>query len=370
MKVKKNNEDLSLNKKKRLKNELSIERKREICVYFLSNPKIKQVNLRFKFSKQFGYNIPKSTLSEILNKADYWANCESSNSYRVRGSKYPELEESLLIWFCEMRSRGIMLSDQMLKTKAEYYGTLLGISGFLYSDGCLILIKHTYDDMGPNKTLATKAESGQKRDKTRVTIGCCCNSTGTEKIKPIVIGGSRKPRCFNNFNPELFVYYRYIKFKNPERKVCLIVDNSSSHKHVELSNVVVKFFAPNMTSSLQPCDAGIIYSFKSNYKKNLVKFLLEKIEDFNEFKLPELNDAIRMIRKAWNDVLVTTIVRCWDHCDILSTKNKPLESSDYLDKSAIESQCNLNLDELIDRFKTKYFEYNKDCSDKFDSAAE
>ncbi|CAF1035091.1 unnamed protein product [Brachionus calyciflorus] len=139
----------------------------------------------------------------------------------------------------------------------------------------------------------------------------------------------------------------YIKFKNPERKVCLIVDNASSHKHVELSNVVVKFFA-----------------------LNLVKFLFEKIENFNEFKLPELNDTIRMIRKAWNDVLVTTIVRCWDHFDILSTKNKPLESSDYLDKTSIESQCNLNLDEVIDRFKTKYFEYNKDRSDKFDSAAE
>ncbi|CAF1122360.1 unnamed protein product [Brachionus calyciflorus] len=125
----------------------------------------------------------------------------------------------------------------------------------------------------------------------------------------------RSNKLYFAYYTKFFYYMRSnLRKTNPERKVCLIVDNASSHKHVELSNVVVKFFA-----------------------LNLVKFLFEKIENLNEFKLPELNDAIRMIRKAWNDVLVTTIVRCWDHCDILSTKNKPLESN---------------------------------CSDKFDSAAE
>ena len=44
--------------------------------------------------------------------------------------------------------------------------------------------------LGPNKTLATKSDraKGIKKDKERITVLLCCNSTGTKKVKPFVIG--------------------------------------------------------------------------------------------------------------------------------------------------------------------------------------
>lgn len=52
----------------------------------------------------------------------------------------------------------------------------------------------------PNKTFAFKKEKcyGGKLSKERITVMVCANSTGTNKLKLLVIGKPRKPRCFKN----------------------------------------------------------------------------------------------------------------------------------------------------------------------------
>jgi hypothetical protein len=55
----------------------------------------------------------------------------------------------------------------------------------------------------PQKTLASKRNSGYKKDKERLTIVFCCNSDGCEKRKLSIIGQSKKPRCFTNFAAHL-----------------------------------------------------------------------------------------------------------------------------------------------------------------------
>ena len=125
--------------------------------------------------------------------------------------------------------------------------------------------------------------SGAKLSKERVTIGICCNSTGTDKLKPLVIGKAKRPRCFGKvFQPSQLVYYTFNKkawmtmvlfeewleyfnsrMKLSKRKVLLILDNAAGHNvEKEFSNVKLFFLPPNMTSVIQPCDAGIIKSFK------------------------------------------------------------------------------------------------------------
>ena len=63
--------------------------------------------------------------------------------------------------------------------------------------------------MHPNKTLAsTSNTSGEKVSKERVSIGCCCNATGTDNVKPMAIGKAKRPRCFgkeNQFNPNQYL---------------------------------------------------------------------------------------------------------------------------------------------------------------------
>jgi hypothetical protein len=63
------------------------------------------------------------------------------------------------------------------------------------------------------KTLFVKGDdcAGGKRSKERVTLALCASMTG-EKIKPLLIGKSRQPRCFKKIKPEtLPVTYRYNK---------------------------------------------------------------------------------------------------------------------------------------------------------------
>lgn len=50
----------------------------------------------------------------------------------------------------------------------------------------------------PQKTLCEKTDrcKGGNKSKQRLIVLFCCNRAGTEKLKPLVIGRSAKPRCF------------------------------------------------------------------------------------------------------------------------------------------------------------------------------
>lgn len=61
----------------------------------------------------------------------------------------------------------------------------------------------------PNRSLAdaNADEHGLKNNKERITCMVCCNSTGTDKIRLLVINKSKKPHCFGRFNPDSIVSY-------------------------------------------------------------------------------------------------------------------------------------------------------------------
>nr|XP_006817586.1 PREDICTED: tigger transposable element-derived protein 4-like [Saccoglossus kowalevskii] len=52
----------------------------------------------------------------------------------------------------------------------------------------------------PDKTLSFKNDvcSGGRTSKERLTVMLCANMDGSEKLKPLVIGKSKNPRCFKN----------------------------------------------------------------------------------------------------------------------------------------------------------------------------
>ena len=103
--------------------------------------------------------------------------------------------------------------------------------------------------MAPNQTLSSIPVRGQKKDKTRVTVLLGVNATGTHKLKPWVIGNSKRPRPLSKVNLErLPVYYcrnpkawmnsmifeevlqkidNYFRAQN--KKILLLMDNAPSH---------------------------------------------------------------------------------------------------------------------------------------------
>jgi len=55
------------------------------------------------------------------------------------------------------------------------------------------------------------------------------------------------------------------RMHHQKRKILLLVDNAPTHaieNPDSLTNIKVHFLPPNTTAHLQPCDAGIINSFK------------------------------------------------------------------------------------------------------------
>lgn len=126
-----------------------------------------------------------------------------------------------------------------------------------------------------------------KKAKERVTVLFCCSATG-EKLKPLVIHKSQRPRSFGHMpHSDLPVDYAWnskawmtttiwqlwLEDLNDEmvkqnRKILLFIDNCPSHADSELSNVNLMFLPANTTSRLQPLDAGIIKCFKVIFSVN------------------------------------------------------------------------------------------------------
>ena len=115
--------------------------------------------------------------------------------------------------------------------------------------------------LGPSSTLSTANHvPGTRSSKARITVALCCNASGTDEVKPLIIGHACRPRCFGkNFYPELYANYAYNskarmtrlifdewvsafdkRMKSEGRHILLLLDNAISHsKDLGLSNTTV-----------------------------------------------------------------------------------------------------------------------------------
>jgi hypothetical protein len=122
-----------------------------------------------------------------------------------------------------------------------------------------------------------------------------------------------------------FLYKLNVQMRNQNRHILLLIDNASTHNITnidQLSNVTIHHLPPNTTSHLQPLDAGIINSFKAQYRKILVKNHVDAYDDTinnNKNSIDPINilDAINFCNEAWNTVTQLTIVNCWRKTKIL-----------------------------------------------------
>ncbi|QRV94802.1 tigger transposable element-derived protein 6 [Ceratobasidium sp. AG-Ba] len=104
-----------------------------------------------------------------------------------------------------------------------------------------------------------------------------------------------------------------------DRHVLLLCDNASSHSlnGASYSHIEVAYLPPNLTSWLQPMDAGIIRTFKANYRRLLGLHALE--HDANGVQNPyhvDQLDGMRLAQQAWDEVDAKTIQNCWRHTGI------------------------------------------------------
>ena len=130
--------------------------------------------------------------------------------------------------------------------------------------------------LNPDRTLATKAGSSEKKLKDRIPPAFTVHGDGSDKLLTWVIGKSKNPRCFKYINRHLLrIQYRWNKtkwmiglimeeclqwlenkMKGENRKILLLLDNFSGHElSIELvsgkeglSYVRIEWLPPNATS--------------------------------------------------------------------------------------------------------------------------
>ncbi|EXX50728.1 Pdc2p [Rhizophagus irregularis DAOM 197198w] len=167
-----------------------------------------------------------------------------------------------------------------------------------------------YWDLEPSKTLAQGPLSGKKNQKNEdLPVNYYWNSTAWMQVL-----------IWNDYLTKLD---RQMRLQG--RYILLLVDNALVHiidENTNLTNVTVHFLLPNTTAHLQPCDAGIINSFKAQYQKLLVRNRIKAYEISQELRketVPlNIYDAINFSKNAWNSVSQQTIFNCWKHTGILS----------------------------------------------------
>ena len=77
-----------------------------------------------------------------------------------------------------------------------------------------------------------------------------------------------------------------------------------------LRMTLLEFFPSNTISRFQPMDAGIIASFKAQYKNLLIQHHIDYISTGKSFAIA-VYQAVTMLEKAWrNGVTSTTIQNC------------------------------------------------------------
>lgn len=188
------------------------------------------------------YKIPKQTLASIWLQRDKIRHSvetvpSSGKRFSMRPVKNANLEKVLYDFFVVQRKACIPISGPVLAEKALLIAESLGISGFVASTGWLARFKARHSivfkkicgeskkvdisqveawresnselinsfspkdifncdetalffNLLPNRTLAFKGEKTHGKDvsKERLTVMLCSNMTGTEKLRPYVIG--------------------------------------------------------------------------------------------------------------------------------------------------------------------------------------
>ncbi|XP_064461630.1 tigger transposable element-derived protein 4-like [Ornithodoros turicata] len=350
--------------------------------------------LKTEIARKFG--IAKSTVCGIVKNRQKIMDAFSGSEFapkrkRMRTAAHKDLEDVLLAWIRQARSSNLPVSGVVLRAKAEEIALRLHVEGFSCSDGWLDRFRKRhglvfrsivgesadvndaactdwrssrlkdlmeeydavdiynvdetalYYQLLPQKTLTFSGDActGGKHSKIRVTVLVGANMTGTDKLKLLVIGKSKSPRCFKNVRTLPATYAANSKawmtqalfeqwlrdmdrcFARQKRNVLFLVDNCPGHGKVSgLAAIRLEFLPPNTTAKLQPMDQGVISSLKRHYRRSLLQRMLLCMENGKQYEV-NLLSAVHLLSHAWEQVTEATIANSFRHAGFVRDSCPP-----------------------------------------------
>lgn len=329
---------------------LTIEQKLEVCQMVRDNVARKVIMDKFNLGRSTLSDIVKNEASLTAFKKkrlDLGISGSVKTAKSLKDGMFEKLDSSLYIWLRQQREKNAPVTGPLLLEKAaEFHSLLYGadptssstepfvptygyqyrfcqrygiknlkisgekasadhVSAKSYADDFKNIIEGysldqvfncdetgLYYKMLPGRTLTTvhNEPMGTKKAKDRVTINACSNASGSIKLPLLLIGKSKKPRCFAGINMSAlpvvyksqknawvntFIFKEWfndnfvpfvqkkLKELGQDPKALLILDNCSAHpSDGELKSkdgkVTAQFLPPNVTSLIQPMDQGVL----------------------------------------------------------------------------------------------------------------
>ena len=396
---------------KGLRQSISDSQRRALRTWYRSQyPRPLQKKCVEWFHQKFKHRISQSTVSEILSKKYSYLDQDSSTAQGSRSSKkdrrrnrkgnWPILEAILFDWQQSIQSEdGTVTGDMIIEKAHEVWDTIPQyahlekpdfsrgwLDGFKkrhnlkrrilhgeassanaaveemeslrklcaeYSDNDIYNMDETglFWRQGPSSGLATQPMPGLKKDKSRITIVACTNSTGTDRLQCWFIGKARQPHSLRGLNMRaiggvwtsnkkawmagmvmkdwLKEFYGHVGGRN----VLLLMDNFKAHiEGVELAppppNVRIQWLPPNSTSLYQPLDQGILKNLKHHYRKQWLRFIIRGFEQNTDpFQKVSLHHAVHWVLHAWNqEVTNSTIQNCFRKSTLIQGQMRTQET--------------------------------------------
>ena len=371
--------------------------------------------------------VPQSSLCKILkNRYDVevsFVDNEQTSRKRKRCGKDEEVENALKRWFTVVRDKDIRVDGPLMKTQAEKLAKKMGKEDFCATDGWLARWRrreniswgkpagesgeadlpaanawlrdvwpsltaeymsdsiYNADETGlyfralPEHTFVFKNDKakGVKISKERITVLCCASLAG-ERQQLVVIGKSKKPRCFKNvkklpvqyfFNGNAWmtmnIFEEWLRAWDRQltRKILLLVDNCTAHNvNFTLKNIRLVYLPANTTSLIQPCDQGIIRTMKHYYRREMRTRIADEIEEILEkgtnndirandvAKKITLLDAIHLLAKSWQEVTDKTIQNCFLKGGFATPSVIPPDEDDHCDLSSLSPPSGMDEEEF------------------------
>ncbi|CAB4417001.1 unnamed protein product [Rhizophagus irregularis] len=174
--------------------------------------------------------------------------------------------------------------------------------------------------MKPNHTISNGPVAGTKQSKDRVTILLTSLKGIKKNTLPVNYYWNSKSWM------QVSIWNDYLKnldarIRTLGQNILLLVDNAPTHAlydNTHFTNITIEHLPPNTTAHLQPCDQGVINSFK-----------VKAFDNYNEYSIEptEINikKCIKYTVYAWNNITQNTIKNCWLKADILP-KNEDNET--------------------------------------------
>uniref|UniRef100_UPI00398F087B tigger transposable element-derived protein 3-like n=1 Tax=Pristiophorus japonicus TaxID=55135 RepID=UPI00398F087B len=344
---------------------------------------------QLEVARRVGVSQP--AISRLIRKKatilEEWQRNSNPDRKRRRVGKDADVDAALLHWFEMARAQNVLITGEILMAKARTLADALNVeftptSGWLsrWKNRNNICVQRTHSesvsacqpiasswihttllsvlqDFRPEDIFNCDETSiyyravpvgSFKKAKDQLTVLLCCNMTGTEKTKVLLVGKSQNPQCFqgisSSFIPVIYtsdnsawmtatIFAKWLKdfdqeMKRQRRNVALLLDKCSAHSsNVTLKNVKLFFLPSNAITLIQPLNQGIIRNFKALYRQRMMQKILNVIDEKVQAtatvigKTVSLLDAVHMLSRAWEEVKQATIEYCF-HKTLFSQQSK------------------------------------------------